>query len=244
MLPPSMCGHLFWSTKLTSLWRQIEASDTPRPQPDNNELGLLPDRPEPQVMILREHKSIGQFYNELEQGKLLWSSESSLPTYSILLTGVKALPDRAFAHNADKQFSGMDFYDDQMVVITDQASALNALKTIIEQGEGDAAVEDSHYTIFVRLYSNRKAWKHYEVLKNPTTQGYKGRSTNDFVYKVGCLVLFFLTAYSHAPSFRNSSPLLLMRDIATSCRLSRGSGRLAGRQMKLCSACSSFETST
>ncbi|KAF9504781.1 hypothetical protein BS47DRAFT_1490060 [Hydnum rufescens UP504] len=125
---------------------QIEASDTP-------------------PMTLPTHKSIGQFYNELQQG-------------------LNRLPDSAFAHNADKQFSGMDFFDDQMTVITGKASALKALTTIVEQGEGDVAVPDSHYTVFAQLYSDREAWVHYEVPKNPKTSDYKGRSTNDFVYKL------------------------------------------------------------
>jgi len=98
--------------------------------------------------------------------------------------GLKQLTDSDFAHNADKQFSGFDFFDDQMVVITDQASALNALKTIIEQGEGNITVPDSHYAVFVKLYLNREAWAHFKVKKNPKTKDYKGQSDKDFIYKL------------------------------------------------------------
>jgi len=144
---------------------QIEASDTPRPPPDNSEQGILPDPPSFGALTLPTHKSIGQFYNQLQQG-------------------VNGLLDSDFAHNADKQFSGMDFFDDQMTIIIGKVSALKALTTIVEQGEGDVAVPDSHYTLFVQLYSNREAWVHYEVPKNPKTRDYKGHSTNDFVYKL------------------------------------------------------------
>ena len=121
----------------------------------------------------------------------------------IFFAGLKRLPDSDFAHNADKQFSGMDFFDDQMVVITDRSSALNAMTTIIEQGEGNVAVPDSHYSVFVKLYLNRESWGLYNVPKNPKTKDYKGNSrklnthgpNTDYIYKVGCLRLTFFSAF-------------------------------------------------
>ncbi|KIM80115.1 hypothetical protein PILCRDRAFT_822630 [Piloderma croceum F 1598] len=154
---------------------QIEAPDTPRPPPDNDEPGLLPDpsklsaeamfRATATNDLAPGYKSIGDFYDDLKKG-------------------LKQLPDSAFAHNKDEQFSGLDFFDDQMVVITDQASALNALDTIIEQGEGNVAVPDSHYAVFVKLYLNREGWAQLKVPTNPQTKDYKGHSDKDLVYKL------------------------------------------------------------
>jgi len=145
---------------------QIEAPDTPRPQPLNTERGLLPKVPYPKDEdILPGYKSIGDFYADLAKG-------------------LEKLPGPAFQHNPDKQFSGLDFFDDQMIVITDKASALKALKTIVEQGEGNVAVPDCHYAVFVNLYSNRGAWRLFNVKKNPKTADYKGHSTRDFVWKL------------------------------------------------------------
>jgi hypothetical protein len=138
------------------------------------------------------YKSIGDFYEDLKKGKLRWHIQvlkfNPLQlTLPIFLAGVKQLPDKDFAQNKDKQFSDLDFFDDQMVVITDQASALNALDTIIEQGEGNVAVPDSHYVVFVKLYLNRGDWTQLKVPTNPQTKDYKGRSAKNFVYIVGCL---------------------------------------------------------
>jgi len=147
---------------------QIESPDTPRPLPDNSEPGLLPKIITTQFAqfateSIREdgsgYKSIGDFYEDLEKG-------------------LRQLPDSDFAHNADKQFSGQDFFDDQMVIIKDQKTALDALTRIIEQGEGNVAIPDSHYSVYVKLYLNRGAWESYNVRVNPKTKDFKGESTH------------------------------------------------------------------
>jgi hypothetical protein len=79
MLPTSTCGHLFLSTKLTSLWQQIEKPDTPRPRPRNNEPGLLP----PETPSEGESEDETQTSKvDLEKGELRWPSELSPVTMS------------------------------------------------------------------------------------------------------------------------------------------------------------------
>jgi len=99
----------------------------------------------------------------------------------VFLAGIRELPDERFANNADKQFVGNDFFGNQLFAVTDQATALRALKTIIEQGEGNLSVSDSHYDVFSQLYSEPDSWEVYNVPNNPKTTGYKNE---DYIYKV------------------------------------------------------------
>lgn len=81
----------------------------------------------------------------------------------------------------------MDFFGGQLVVITDQSSALSALTTVVEQGEGDVVVENSHYTVFTDLYQSRKSWDLYRVPKNPKTWDYKNKNLtkrSPYIYAV------------------------------------------------------------
>ncbi|KAF9518004.1 hypothetical protein BS47DRAFT_1338894 [Hydnum rufescens UP504] len=118
---------------------QIEAPDTPRPQPLNSERGLLPKVLYPKDEdILPGYKSIGDFYADLAKG-------------------LEKLPGPAFQHNPDKQFSGLDFFDDQVIVITDKASALKALKTIVEQGEGNVSAFDAGFCYL--LQTIQRVWE-------------------------------------------------------------------------------------
>ncbi|OBZ79329.1 hypothetical protein A0H81_00194 [Grifola frondosa] len=109
------------------------------------------------VNLLPGYRSIGMFYEHVETGiKELWKDNKYL-----------------FKDNHDKQFSGADFFNTQMVVIQDERTALRALKTIVDQGEGSIGVPDSHYATFVGLYSERKKWTCYEYIDEPTTDKYK-----------------------------------------------------------------------
>ena len=71
------------------------------------------------------------------------------------------------------QFSGVDFYGDQMVVVKDLDTAMQALDIIVDQGEGSTGVDDSHYRMFLDLYRNRDMWECWPVAKNPTRLGYE-----------------------------------------------------------------------
>ena len=99
----------------------------------------------------------------------------------IFLPGVRGLPDKTFANNGDKQFLGNNFFGDQLFAITDQATALQALRTIIEQGEGNLSVTDSHYDVFSQLYSQPTSWEVYQVPDNPKTVDYMEK---EYIYKV------------------------------------------------------------
>jgi len=86
--------------------------------------------------------------------------------------GIKTLSDNDFDNNADKQFRGVDFFDDRMVVVEDKHTALKALEVIVDQGEGNVGVEDSHYSIFLDLYLNQGEWECYNVKKDVKTEHY------------------------------------------------------------------------
>jgi len=111
--------------------------------------------------------------------------------YEDLITGVRGLPDEKFANNSEKQFTGNDFFGDQLFAITDQSTALQALRTIIEQGEGNLRIDDSHYDVFSKLYSAPESWEVHHVPNNPKTAGYWRKP---YIYR---LSLAFDAAYCY-----------------------------------------------
>ena len=102
----------------------------------------------------------------------------------LFLAGVRGLPDETFANNPDNQFVGNNFFGDQLFAITDQSTALRALRTIIEQGEGNLNVPNSHYDVFSQLYSEPDTWEVYQVPDNPKTVGYEDSEHENYIYKV------------------------------------------------------------
>lgn len=75
------------------------------------------------------------------------------------------------------------------VIVTDLATALTALKIIVDQGEGNPGpyvdpdhLEKDHYAIFEGLKARIKQWEDYHVIDDPTTSGYK--LTDDKIYRV------------------------------------------------------------
>jgi hypothetical protein len=108
------------------------------------------------------YRSIGMFYRDLEKG-------------------INTLSDDDFDNNADKQFRGVDFFDDKLVVVKDKDTALTALKTIVDQGEGNVGVEDSHYSVFLDLYLNRDGWECHNFKQDVKTTEYDTPSTQ-FLY--------------------------------------------------------------
>lgn len=90
-----------------------------------------------------------------------------------------------FAHNTSKQLRGSEFFDSKMTVITDEASALEALTTIVDQGEGSIGIPNSHYAIFVDLYQQHKQWVCVDYVEDPSTISYKDK--NNVAYHVSTL---------------------------------------------------------
>lgn len=79
------------------------------------------------------------------------------------------------------QFTGDEFFDSKMTVVTDEATALHALATIVDQGEGSIGVPESHYSIFVELYQRRKEWVVADYIDDPRTAKY---TANPLAYRV------------------------------------------------------------
>ena len=87
-----------------------------------------------------------------------------------------------FSSNHGKQFRGEEFFGEKMTVVVDTKTALQALETIVDQGEGSIGVPDSHYSIFVELYQRRKEWTCIDYVDQPHTADYKGK--NEIAYRV------------------------------------------------------------
>ena len=65
------------------------------------------------------------------------------------------------------------------VVVTDLASAIDAIKIIVDQGEGNCGefddpdhLEKDYYGTFVGLQEGETTWKTYPVRSNPKTHEY------------------------------------------------------------------------
>ena len=86
-----------------------------------------------------------------------------------------------FSHNDRQQFIGEEFFGKHMTVVVDTNTALQALETIVDQGEGSIGVPDSHYSIFVELYQRRKEWVCIDYVDKPHTANYK---KNEVAYRV------------------------------------------------------------
>ncbi|KAI1793394.1 ferritin-like-domain-containing protein [Ganoderma leucocontextum] len=131
---------------------KIEAPYLPPPE--------LEGKPMFYAEILPSYQSIGEFYKELQHGILEVSKNDP----------------HLFSSNNDKQFTGEEFFDERMTVVVDTKTALQALETIVDQGEGSIGVPDSHYSIFVELYQRRKEWVCIDYVDKPHTADYAGKS--------------------------------------------------------------------
>lgn len=67
-----------------------------------------------------------------------------------------------------------------MVQVTDKESALKALDTITDQGEGYGDDDEAHYQMFLELWKHVN-WKCWPVPLSPTTEDYRD---SPFVYQV------------------------------------------------------------
>ncbi|KAH7909847.1 ferritin-like-domain-containing protein [Hygrophoropsis aurantiaca] len=102
---------------------------------------------------LNTYKSIGLFYDELEED-------------------IKKCEHVIF-ENESLQFSPTEFFSGQMIRVVDQKSAHEALKIIIDQGEGSVGVDQAHYQMFLDLYMKPMGWTCWPVPTKPTTSAYK-----------------------------------------------------------------------
>ncbi|KIL59195.1 hypothetical protein M378DRAFT_14985 [Amanita muscaria Koide BX008] len=115
-----------------------------------------------------------------DRGVLASQYESIGQLYEDVVLSVRGLEDQQFTNNLNNQFVGQDFFGDQLFAITDKSTALKALATIIEQGEGNLSVEDSHYEVFSKLYSGPSP-DVYKAPVNPKTEDYE---LDPYVYRL------------------------------------------------------------
>ena len=84
-------------------------------------------------------------------------------------------------NNPKMQFGPDDFFGSDMVIIRDLDTALQAMTTIVDQGEGAVGVDDSHYKVFLDLFEKRDSWDYFPVFRNPKTSDY---DNNEYLYRV------------------------------------------------------------
>jgi len=148
--------------------------------------------------IAKEYRSIGQFYDEFQNGL-----RAVLMKYPHLLQ-----------NNKNQQFSSDDAFGDDMVIIQGLKTATTAMTTIVDQGEGAIGTEDSHYNVFLGLFSNRDAWDCWPIVTNPTTKGYKAHS--EYIFRLSrafdamyCYLIAIIDAVWHDNwDFTNTEQLI------------------------------------
>lgn len=140
---------------------------------------------EPKAFI-PEYRSIGQFYNNVEAGESMCDAQCRHGL--TLAKGIQELsakdPD-LFSGSRANQLRGSEFFDSKMTVVYDKVTALEALTTIVDQGEGSIGIPESHYTIFVDLYQQHKQWRCVDYVDKPSTAAYE--SKNKVAYHVSPL---------------------------------------------------------
>ncbi|KAL4065370.1 ferritin-like-domain-containing protein [Scleroderma yunnanense] len=112
--------------------------------------------------LIPEYNSIGDFYSELEQ--------------MILYSG-----DYIDFKNKDLQYTPQEFFGDLMTQVVNDTTAHDAIKTIIDQGEGSVGVAEAHYQMFLELWERQTDWECYPVPSSPHSDDYTG---TPFVYQL------------------------------------------------------------
>jgi hypothetical protein len=115
-----------------------------------------------------EYQTLGQFYKAIEQGLTFLSKYPGL--FNPATTSSQFGPGSVFTpHPADAG---------GLVFVTDLPSALTALTTIVDQGEGNprpfddpSRAENDHYDIFLNLQKDAQ-WEVFPVVTDPTTAAY------------------------------------------------------------------------
>ena len=88
--------------------------------------------------------------------------------------------------------SELPHFSDEITPITDRATALSALKLIVEQGEGfspgevphnihEGGDQDSHFVTFTKLHAAASTWKTVDYVDEPATSKY---ADNKVAYQV------------------------------------------------------------
>jgi len=83
--------------------------------------------------------------------------------------------------NKDLQYSSQEFFGGLMTQVVDDKTAHDAIKTIIDQGEGSVGVEDAHYQMFLELLQKRTDWECYPVPCSPHAKDFE---KTPFVHRV------------------------------------------------------------
>jgi len=116
-----------------------------------------------------EYQTLGQFYKAIEQGLTFLSKDPGL--FNPATSSSQFGPGSVFTpHPADAG---------GLVFVTDLPSALTALTTIVDQGEGNprpfddpSKAEHDHYDIFLDLQKGAETWDVFPVVTDPTTGAY------------------------------------------------------------------------
>jgi hypothetical protein len=117
-----------------------------------------------------EYETLGQFYKAIEQGLEFLAKDPSLFKPATISSQFGPGPDAVFTPTVADAGG--------LVLVTDLSSALLALKTIVNQGEGNprpyvdpSKGEKDHYDIFLELRKGTP-WVVFPVVTDPTTQKY------------------------------------------------------------------------
>ena len=140
--------------------------------------------------LVPDYQSIGEFYKELKNGEPTCVLVHGCCRLSFHVSGICEVSKRCpnlFSHNGDQQFIGEEFFGKSMTVVVDTKTALKALETIVDQGEGSIGVPDSHYSIFVELHQRRMEWECIDYIDEPRTAKY---GENQLAYRVCHLPCF------------------------------------------------------
>lgn len=139
------------------------------------------------------YHTLGQFYQAIEEG-LTYLSSHDRHLFKTASANAQFPPDSIYKPKV--QDTG------GLITVTNLTSALQALKIIVDQGEGkagpgrpfddDKKLEKDHYDIFLELQQGPTTWKVLPVVTDPTTVGYLGEDPR--VYAVS---LTFDAAYCY-----------------------------------------------
>ncbi|TDL17872.1 hypothetical protein BD410DRAFT_535231 [Rickenella mellea] len=121
------------------------------------------------------YQSLGQFYKAIELGLayLNYVTPTLFNPATVAFQFNPNPPDPNTVFDPEHSDSG------GLVAVKDLASALTAMKTIVDQGEGNPGpyddplkLEKDHYDIFKDLRDGTDTWQTFPIISNPTTAGY------------------------------------------------------------------------
>ncbi|KAL4065367.1 ferritin-like-domain-containing protein, partial [Scleroderma citrinum] len=138
---------------------RIEAPYLPPPKlSDDEESANLGATPAANALysdqLIPDYYSIGDFYAKLEE---------------MILASGKYIQFK----NKDLQYTPEEFFSGYMTQVVDDKTAHDAIKTIIDQGEGSVGVAEAHYQMFLDLYERQTDWECYPVPSEPRVEDYQ-----------------------------------------------------------------------